>query len=443
MIWTAWTIVKAASERVPNKNLRPFCGRPLVRWMLEAVEAVPEIGAIVVNTDAVELLRPLVADLPKVVLRPRPADLLDPRLDANTLLRRDVEDLPEQLGGRIVMLHATSPLLRPATIREAIAALQGSPAHDSLFGVTRRQARFFLGAEPVNHDPTELRPTQDLEPVDEENSALYLTSAEVVRTTGRRIGRTPLRFEVTPSEAVDIDGPEDWRHAELIARGRTGSPAAVLFDLDGTLIDSLPDVARALSEAVAFLGLGPYRTADMQPFIGRGSTVMVQRALKAGGQPTDNVTDLVEDFIARYRAAAGRDTKPFPGVEALLDELTERGVPMAICTNKPWATTEPTLAVLGWSDRFDLILCPDHVEPKPSPRMLLTALERLKAPRSGAVLVGDTRNDSFAAAAAGIPFVWAEYGYATSPLVGEVSVASAEELSPLLDALAAWGRPGP
>jgi phosphoglycolate phosphatase len=440
--WTAWTIVKAASDRVPGKNLRDFCGRPLVQWILEAASATAGIGAIVVNTDAPDLLRPLVSDLPRVVLRTRPLDLRDPRLDANTLLRRDVEELPELLGGNIVMVHATSPLLRPATLRAAFAALERAPEHDSLFAVSRRQARFFLGDGPVNHDPRQLLPTQDLEAVDEENSCIYLTSAEVVRRTGRRIGTSPLRFPVAPSEAVDIDGPEDWRHAQLIARGRGGPPTAVLFDLDGTLIDSLPDVARALSGAVAEHGLGPYETNDLKPWIGHGCRVLIERAMAAGGREIDeSAATIASAFLTLYRRNAVADTKVYPGVEQLLDGLAARGIPLAICTNKPWVTTEPVLDALGWRHRFGAVFCPEHAPEKPDPTMLHAALDQLRAAPSGAVYVGDSESDATASARAGIPFAWAAWGYAESPLKDEVKVDSAAGLSDVLDDLGAWGRP--
>ena len=129
MSWTAWTLVKAESERVPGKNFRPLAGEPLLRHVLQTLHCVPELQRIVVNTDCPDRLAPLVADLPRVHLRLRPDDLRDGRLSANDLLARDVDELPDLLPGRLLMTHATNPLLRPATLRAAIAAFELSLIH--------------------------------------------------------------------------------------------------------------------------------------------------------------------------------------------------------------------------------------------------------------------------------------------------------------------------
>jgi phosphoglycolate phosphatase len=440
--WTAWLILRARSKRVLGKNFRSLLGRPLAAWILGVLSEVPELDRVVINTDAADRLGELGVELGRrLVIRERPADLRGPDVDANTLLLRDLEEVPELLGERLLLTHATNPLLRPPTIRAAIAALEGSASHNSLFAVTRRRSRFFVGERPVNHDPARLLPTQQLQAVDEENSCLYLVSRDVVLRCGGRIGERALRWPVDAAEAIDIDEPADWRHAELVARGRLGSrPSAVLFDLDGTLIDSLPDVAKALSEVLAERSLGPYRAAEVKPWIGQGATTLVAGALRAGGQEGADLDRLTCRFIEAYQADPVERTRPFPGVEGLLTRLAARGVPLAVCTNKPWRTCEPVLERLGWDDRFGVVLTPEQVSrPKPWPDMLHLALERLRAAPSGAVFVGDGPADAEAAARAGIGFAGVTWGYAQPPLVAHSWVDSVGRLEEVLPILAAWG----
>lgn len=432
---TAWLIVKAASERVPGKNLRTFAGQPLVRWIVDVLLAVPEVERIVVNTDAVEVLGEVLPEDGRIHLRRRPDDLRGGRVDANTLLRRDLEDLG--LHGLLLLTHATNPLLRPPTIRAALRAFAAADGATSLMTVTRRQGRFFGPDGPLNHDPADLLPTQDLAPVEEENSCLYLVPADVVRACGHRLGDRPLRWPIPASEAVDIDEPEDWRHAELVARGREGAePSAVLFDFDGTLVDSLPDVAEALSVAVA--PRGPFAPRELHPWLGHGARPLLAGAL---GVPAADVDDAVlERFLATLASLGGASTAVFPGAVALLDALAARGVRLALCTNKPARTLIPALAALGWAERFEVILAPDDVpRPKPAPDMLLEALARMKVAPSGAVYVGDSPGDAEAAARAGVPAIHVSWGYGVaSP--GVPVAHSPAEVAALVGPVAAWGR---
>jgi len=434
---TAWLIVKASSERVPGKNLRDFAGQPLVRWIVEALLAVDEVERILVNTDAVEPLRAVLGDDPRIVLRRRPDDLRDGRVDANTLLRRDLADPTLGLDGRLLLTHATNPLLRPPTIRAALHAFDAAPEATSLMSVTRRQGRFFGADGPLNHDPALLLPTQDLAPVDEENSCLYLVDADTVRACGHRLGDRPLRWPIPPSEAVDIDEPADWRHAELLARGRAGAgPSAVLFDFDGTLVDSLPEVAEALSATLA--PRGPFAPRALHPWLGHGARPLLAGALGTTPDAVDSA--LLESFLATLASLGGENTTPFPGATLLLDALAARGIPLAICTNKPSRTLRPALEALGWADRFAVILAPDDVpRPKPAPDMLLAALDAMKVAPSGAVYVGDTPGDADAAARAGIAALHVSWGYGVpTPRVPVANSPAA--VADLVGPLAAWGR---
>ena len=170
---TAITIIKAHSLRVPGKNFRPLGGRPLYRWILDALLDCPGINQVVIDTDArQELEAHGLPEDPRIVLRERPESLLGDHVTANALLDAILPAFP---SSTYVMVHATSPFVTPTTIRRGIAsyeAARDSGRADSLVSVTRYQSRFYRAdGSPVNHDLEHLQPTQDLEPWFEENSA--------------------------------------------------------------------------------------------------------------------------------------------------------------------------------------------------------------------------------------------------------------------------------
>jgi CMP-N-acetylneuraminic acid synthetase len=120
------------------------------------------------------------------------------------------------------MTHTTNPLVSPLTISNALTTYQKAVSlgvNDSLFTVNKFQTRFYKkNGEAINHDPNNLIRTQDLEPWYEENSCLYIFSAESFRKTNARIGQDPLLFEIPKIQAIDIDTHEDWAHAEILAK---------------------------------------------------------------------------------------------------------------------------------------------------------------------------------------------------------------------------------
>lgn len=211
--------LKAHSSRVPRKNFRTFHGKPLVRWVLDALLAIDRIDLVVINTDARAELREVgVVESGRVLIRDRPPHLCGDDVSMNLVLADDVAAVPADL---YLMTHTTNPLLTARTIDAALAAFEaGKGTHDSLFTVNRMQTRFYRAdGSPVNHDPARLIPTQELEPWFEENSNLYLFTADSFRSTGARIGRRPILFEMSRIEAADIDTQTDWDQAEAQARG--------------------------------------------------------------------------------------------------------------------------------------------------------------------------------------------------------------------------------
>lgn len=211
--------MKANSERVKGKNFRPLAGKPLFKWMLDALLAIPEIDLVVINTDARQILADNgLIDSDRVLIRDRKPEICGDFVSMNLILEDDIVAVPADL---YLMTHTTNPLLSEETIRKAIEELKANPDKDSLFTVNKFQTRFYReNLEPVNHDPMNLVRTQDLEPWYEENSCLFLFSAKSFAVNKARIGANPIMFVTPKMESVDIDEPEDWRMAEALANYR-------------------------------------------------------------------------------------------------------------------------------------------------------------------------------------------------------------------------------
>jgi len=214
--------MKGHSERVPGKNFRPFAGKPLFRWMLDTLLSLVEVAEVVINTDARGTLADLgLSDGPRVRIRDRRTELCGDFVSMNRVLADDVANVPADV---YLMTHTTNPLLSTGTVRAAFQAFQAASAEgraDSLFTVNRFQTRFYgSDGRPINHDPSNLIRTQDLEPWFEENSNLYIFTGASFRATGARIGRKPIMFTSPRLESFDIDDQEGWELAEAIAAHR-------------------------------------------------------------------------------------------------------------------------------------------------------------------------------------------------------------------------------
>jgi CMP-N-acetylneuraminic acid synthetase len=202
------------SERVPGKNYRDFNGRPLFHHALSTLLAVPQISAVVIDTDSPTIAEQCAALFPEVRCIDRPEHLLGGETPMTDVLRHDAAQFPSEW---YLQTHSTNPLLRPSTVERAIEQLEASlDRYDSLFSVTRLQTRLYdAEGMAVNHDPAVLLRTQDLPPIYEENSNLYVFTADQI-AGGRRMGARPLMFEIDPLEAVDIDEEHDFVVAELL-----------------------------------------------------------------------------------------------------------------------------------------------------------------------------------------------------------------------------------
>lgn len=205
------------SERVPGKNYRMLAGKPLFHHILDTLIACPEITRVAVDTDSPTIMDGLRRDYPQIVILERPEHLRADTIAMNEVLLHDTSLLTADL---YLQTHSTNPLLRPQTISRAVQSLVDQyPAYDSLFSVTRIQTRLWdqLG-RAVNHNPAILLRTQDLPPIYEENSCMYLFSRQTLEVRRNRLGERPLLFEIPAAEAWDIDEELDFLIADLLVR---------------------------------------------------------------------------------------------------------------------------------------------------------------------------------------------------------------------------------
>jgi CMP-N-acetylneuraminic acid synthetase len=207
------------SERVPGKNYRPLGGKPLFHHVLETLLASPRIAETVIDTDSKTIADSAHQAFPQITVVDRPLHLRDGMVSMNDVLLNDVKRIPADL---YLQTHSTNPFLRSESVTRAIDTfLAADPPADSLFSVTRLQTRLWnADATPLNHDPRVLIRTQDLSPIYEENSCLYLFSRQSLEVHGSRIGGHPILFELPRDEALDIDEEADFRLAEALVQTR-------------------------------------------------------------------------------------------------------------------------------------------------------------------------------------------------------------------------------
>ncbi|MCX6072037.1 MAG: acylneuraminate cytidylyltransferase family protein [Chloroflexi bacterium] len=226
-VFAALVPMRHHSERVPGKNYRPMAGRPLYAYILETLLQCRCVSQVVVDTDSPLIRDGIAEQFPAVRLIERPEHLRGGEVATNAVLEHDAGLAPSRF---YLQTHSTNPLLRAETVdRAAEAFLAAFPEKDSLFSVTRWHKRLWdVRGLPVNHDPAVLLRTQDLPPVFEENSCLYLFERERFLASHNRLGRSPILFEMDAAEALDIDGERDFALVEAVLRaglrGGVGRP---------------------------------------------------------------------------------------------------------------------------------------------------------------------------------------------------------------------------
>ncbi len=196
----------------------------------------------------------------------------------------------------------------------------------------------------------------------------------------------------------------------------------VVFDLDGTLIDSAPDIHALANRVLAQWGAEPIALAAARDFIGNGAGVFVARMRAARGIGDDQQAPMLAAFMGGYHGAVGL-TVPYPGVAAALEALAATGHALGVCTNKPAAPARAVLRHVGLLDHFAVVVGGDSLAvTKPDPAPLLSAFDAL--PSGAAVYVGDSEVDAATAKAAGVPFLLFTEGYRKQP-VGALPHAAA------------------
>lgn len=205
------------SQRVVGKNYRLLAGKPLYQHIIGALLGCPKIDEVVVDTDSGPVMDGLRKDFPQVRILERPEHLRPDDIAMNEILIHDTSQVEADF---YLQTHSTNPLLSAETISRAIQKLLDIyPACDSLFSVTRVQTRLWdqLG-RPINHNPAILIQTQDLPPVFEENSCIYIFTRENLLARRNRLGERPLMFEIDASQAWDIDENLDFLFAEYLIK---------------------------------------------------------------------------------------------------------------------------------------------------------------------------------------------------------------------------------
>ncbi len=204
-----------------------------------------------------------------------------------------------------------------------------------------------------------------------------------------------------------------------------------VFDLDGTLVDSAPDLHAALDRLMATRGLPGFLRPEVVAMIGDGAKVLVERALAARGQPFDQAA--LDTFLEDYGANAAVETAPFPGIREALESLARDGWRLAVCTNKPVAPAITLLRELGLAEAFKAIGGGDsYPTRKPDPAHLLATLHDAGSQAARAVMIGDHHNDMAAAKGAGVRPVFAGWGYGPLAMAAGAPVAATPAELPAL-----------
>lgn len=209
------------SERVPGKNYRDFAGKPLYHRVVNALSACDAVAEVVIDTDSPTIIEDAARHFPKVKVLERPEHLRAGEIPMNDVLLHSIGQLEADF---FLQTHSTNPLLSPESVRRGVDLfLQNYPIYDSLFSVTRLQTRLWDSlSRAVNHNPNILLRTQDLPPIYEENSCLYIFSEDILRRKHNRIGDRPYMLEIPAEEAQDIDVELDFRVAEFLYREKYG-----------------------------------------------------------------------------------------------------------------------------------------------------------------------------------------------------------------------------
>ena len=196
-------------------------------------------------------------------------------------------------------------------------------------------------------------------------------------------------------------------------------PTAIVWDLDGTLVDSAPDLASALNTVLDKRGFFTLSITEVRAMIGNGVPKLVERGFNAVGVRPDPVQldELIAMFVKEYKACATDKTRPYPGVIEVLQEIHSMNIPMGVCTNKPEAFTRQILKGLGLANYFSSVVGGDTTSTrKPDPQPVLVCLRGLLSEPALSLMIGDSVHDVHAAHAAGVTIGVVPWGYRSAPV---------------------------
>jgi phosphoglycolate phosphatase len=190
--------------------------------------------------------------------------------------------------------------------------------------------------------------------------------------------------------------------------------ATIIFDLDGTLVDTAPDLLASLNAVLTRAGHRAVVPTELRNLVGHGVRRLFERAFAETGEEVspEQLTKYCEEFLVHYRANIARESRPFPGVPETLKRLADAGISLGVCTNKPQELTELLLSQLKLAHYFMVVIGSGRAAfNKPDARHIYEVIDGLKGERGHAVLVGDSPVDVAAARAANIPVIVMSYGY--------------------------------
>lgn len=219
----------------------------------------------------------------------------------------------------------------------------------------------------------------------------------------------------------------------------------VVFDLDGTLVDTAPDLTNALNDVLVRRGHAPVSAATIRAAVGMGARIMIETALARRGASAD-IEPMLAEFLAHYDTNIAAESRPFPGAVAALETLKKRGATLAICTNKRAHLARKLMGALGLDGYFQAIAGRDSFAvAKPHPGHLTETIAAAGGAPSRAIMVGDSEVDILAAKGARLPVVMVSFGYAPSPLDGarpDAVIDHFDELARLVPGLLLMRREG-
>lgn len=433
--------VKLNSRRLPNKNFLMLGTRPLAHYIFETLLSIEKISSVYCYTSQMQML----SLLPQAIkLLPRPSRLDQDHISGNELFDYAISKLQEY--DIIVLCHPTGPYIGKSSILKGIdAVLTGK--FDSAISVKKHMTYSWFEGKTLNYNPTEMKQTQDLQPVYTETSGFYVFTRDSYLVNGSRVGKTPCLIEVSNRESVDIDTPEDFVYAEHLLNFEEtnanvsfdrffvdildrrsvahGNIQHISFDLDGVIIDSLPTMQKAWEAVCSQFELNiPFDHFKLhvgRPFLDILSILGINASIAPG----------VMDCYIRMTEQYNDLTVVHQDLVDLIEQLSIGPIKVSVVTSKPRLRAQKIIQTIFDNSSDVLLITPEDLPSKrgkPCPDPLLLACCLLGCDPSETLYVGDMEVDKVAAQRAGAHFVHACWGYQVLPKLDQVWFSSCQDL---------------